>query len=231
MSEHGTELLGAYVLGVLDGDEWASVQEHLDGCAHCRREVDDLRELEAALGEIPPEAFLDGPPAGGDLLLRRTLHQVRDERRRRDRWRGVLWAVAAAVVAAVALGGGALIGRATGPATPQAQATTSTAPVAGTRTGAATDARTGATMSVAVRPAVGWVRVRAIVSGVAAGEQCRLVVVAQDGSRWPAGSWLVSDQDAAEGTTVDGSALIAPADVASVQAETYAGLVLVSTSI
>ena len=52
ISEHETELLGAYVLGVLDGDEWASVQEHLDGCAHCRREVDDLRELEATLGEI-----------------------------------------------------------------------------------------------------------------------------------------------------------------------------------
>lgn len=227
MSEHDTELLGAYVLGVLDGNEWASTQEHLDGCAHCRREVDDLREMEAALGEIPPEAFLDGPPPGGELLLRRTLEQVRGERRRRDVRRGVRWAVAAAAVIAVALGGGAIIGRATtGTVTPAAQAT---APVPGTRTGAATDARTGATMSVAVRPAVGWVRVRAVVSGVAAGEQCRLVVVARDGSRWPAGSWLVSPEDAANGTTVDGSALIAPAEVASVQAETYAGLVLVST--
>jgi anti-sigma factor RsiW len=229
MSEHGTELLGAYVLGVLDGDEWASVQQHLDGCAHCRREVGDLREMEAALGEIPPEAFLDGPPAGGDLLLRRTLQQVRGERRRRDRRRAVLWAVAAAAVAVVALGGGAIIGRATGPVTPPQAQATSTVP--GTRTVTATEARTGATMSVTVRPAVGWVRVRAVVSGVAAGEQCRLVVVAQDGSRWQAGSWLVSEAGATEGTTVDGSALIAPADVASVQAETYAGLVLVSTSL
>ena len=86
MSEHETALLGAYVLGVLDLDEQSSVRAHLDGCAHCRREVEDLREMEQALGELPPEAFLEGPPPGGDLLLRRTLDEVRGERRRQT-WR------------------------------------------------------------------------------------------------------------------------------------------------
>ena len=77
MSEHETDLLGAYVLGVLDRIEQAAVQAHLDGCPPCRREVEDLRGMEAALGEIPPEAFLDGPPPGGDFLLQNTLREVR----------------------------------------------------------------------------------------------------------------------------------------------------------
>lgn len=242
MSGHEPELLGAYVLGVLDGDEWASVRGHLDGCPQCRREVDDLREMEAALGEIPPEAFLEGPPPGGELLLRRTLDQVREEHRHRTRRRYALLTAAAAGCVVAALGAGLVVGRVTGPETaaappaPNAASPLPSSPLpsslpAATRTGSVTDARTGASMTVAVRPAAGWVRVRATVSGVAAGEQCRLYVVARDGSRWQAGSWLSGGPAAAAGVTVDGSALIAPAEVASVQAETYAGLVLVSTPV
>jgi RNA polymerase sigma-70 factor (ECF subfamily) len=219
VSEHETALLGAYVLGVLDLEEQGSVRAHLDGCAPCRREVEDLREMEQALGELPPEAFLEGPPPGGDLLLRRTIDEVRREHHRQT-WRNrALLATAAALAVVVALGGGAWLGRST--ATPEAVATTP----AGTRTAAVTDAATGVTMSAEVIPAAGWVRVHAVVSGVPAGEQCRLVVVAADGSREQAGSWLAA---ASGTTTVDGAALMAPADVTAVLAETYAGQILVT---
>jgi hypothetical protein len=241
MTGHETELLGAYVLGVLDGQEWADVQTHLAGCAVCRREVDDLREVEAALGEIPPEAFLDGPPPDGELLLQRTLRQVRGERGRQDRRRYVLVAAAVVLVAAASFGGAAVLGRDTapnGPAAAPAPAASAPAPTAaaptasaptppGTRTGTATDAGTGATMTVAVAPAAGWVRVHATISGVPPGEQCRLYVVARDGAREPAGSWLVGPAGATAGTTLDSAALMAPADVAAVQAETFAGEILV----
>jgi hypothetical protein len=223
-----SQLLGAYVLGVLDRQEQDVLRAHLDDCAACRREVDDLREMEAALGEIPPEAFLDGPPPDGELLLQKTLRQVREETRGRTRQRRTYWLAAAAVAGLLALAGGLIAGRLTTSdvqltATPSA--TSSTPP--GTRTGSATDAGTGAFMSVTVRPAAGWVRVHADVSGVAAGSSCRLVVVSPDGTREQAGSWLTSADTAA----VDGAALMDPASVAAVQAETYAGQILVSVPV
>jgi hypothetical protein len=179
-------------------------------------EPEDLREMELALGEIPPEAFLEGPPPGGDLLLRRTLDEVRRESRR-ETWRNrSLLAAAAALVVVLALGGGAWAGRQTDP-----PASDTTGAV---RAATMTEAATGVTMAAEVRPATGWVRLHVTVTGAPPGEQCRLVVVAPDGTREQAGSWLASESGR---TTVDGAALMAPADVAAVQAETYAGQILV----
>lgn len=229
MSGHETGLLGAYVLGVLDHDEQEAVQGHLDSCTACRREVDDLREMEAALGEIPPEAFLEGPPPEGDLLLHRTLAEVRTRSRRRT-WRNrALVAAAAVLVTLVALGAGTAIGRTTGTDAPVASPSTAPLfPATEPRTGAATDPDTGVTMQATIKPAAGWVRVGVTITGVAAGEQCRLVVVARDGSREQAGSWLAPGAGTAK---VDGAALMAPADVTAVQAETYAGEILVAVPV
>jgi predicted anti-sigma-YlaC factor YlaD len=218
VSEH--ELIGAYVLGVLDDEEQATVRAHLSDCESCRREVDELLEMEAALGEIPPEALLDGPPPEGDGVLRRTLADVRGERRRR---RG-LWVLAAAVIAIAALAGGIAAGRLAG---------SSSSPVAPVPVAAplpahtATDPDTGATMAVSLTPAYGWVRLHATLSGVPAGSQCRIFVVSADGAREQAASWLAGDRPA----TVDGAAIMAPADVKVVQAETYAGQILVAVPI
>ena len=77
MSEHDPSRLGAYSLGALEPDEVREIDEHLAGCAECRQELAELDEMKEFLGEVPPEAFLDGPPADGDLLLQRTLREVR----------------------------------------------------------------------------------------------------------------------------------------------------------
>jgi anti-sigma factor RsiW len=218
VSGHESELLGAYVLGVLDGEEWAAVRSHLSECAACRREVDDLREMEAALGEIPPEALLDGPPPEGSGLLQRTLSDVRGEHRRR----GLVWVLAVAAVVVVALAGGILAGRST-------SASPASAPPAATaaRTASATDPQTGTSMAVSLVPAAGWVRVHATLSGIPAGSQCRIYTVSADGARQQAASWLATPGP----MTVDGSALMVPADVTAVQAETYAGQILVSVPV
>ncbi|MFF5446408.1 zf-HC2 domain-containing protein [Streptomyces sp. NPDC012888] len=225
------ELFGPYVLGVLDDAETRRVEVHLADCEACRQEVAALREMEAALGEVPPEAFLDGPPPdGGDLLLQRTFRRMRAERAGEQRRRRVLGGLAAAA----ALAGVFWAGTATSdagtplaqpPAPPTATATPAPPPP-GTRVAAATDGSTGARMTVRVTPAAGWVRVHAAVTGVPKGERCTLVVVGRDGSRTTAGSWVVGAGAVAgegKGAALDGSAAVDPADVRAVVVENEAG--------
>jgi hypothetical protein len=217
--------IGGYLLNDLTPDQRQEVETHLAGCAECRDEVDSLREWTEALEAVPEAMLLDGPPEGGDLLLQRTVRQVRAETSGRRHRQTTLVGAAAAVALVAAIAGGVALGRGTAPATqPQAlpSAATTTNPP-GTKIASATDAQTGARISVAVLPAAGWVRVNATVSGVPAGEQCRLEVVGKDGTRILAGSWLVSAEGAAHGTTLNGSALIAPDQVASVRVVTTAG--------
>ncbi|MEE1782638.1 zf-HC2 domain-containing protein [Streptomyces sp. SP17BM10] len=235
---HGwsTEPIGAYVLGALDPAEAASVERHLADCPACRQEVTELRELETALGEVPPELLLDGPPEGGDLLLQRTLRRARTERGSALRRRRARIGAVAAVAAAAALVLGVVLGRATGAEPPVAAGpapTTApaTPPPAGTRTGSATDPATGARMTLTVTPAMGWVRVNAAVTGVPAGQRCHLVVKGRSGATADAGSWLVSATGAKSGTALDGSAIVAPDDVASVSVVNESGQTFVTVPV
>ncbi|WP_327281867.1 MULTISPECIES: zf-HC2 domain-containing protein [unclassified Streptomyces] len=232
---HEEELLGPYVLGVLEAEDVRRVEEHMSGCVQCREEVAALREMEAALGEVPVEAFFDGPPQGGDLLLQRTLRQVRGEAagERRRRW-GVAGLAAAASLAAV-FWAGAQLGSADGGVVAQPPQPTPTVtaapspPVAGTKVAAATDATTGARMTVQVTPAAKWVRVHAAVAGIPPGERCMLVVVGRDGKRTPAGSWVVGSQNGeGKGASLDGSAAVDPANVKEVLVENDSGKRFVS---
>ncbi|MFD8786483.1 anti-sigma factor family protein [Kitasatospora sp. NPDC059599] len=229
-------LVGAYALGVLEPAEVAEVERHLSGCASCRLEVAELRDLEVALGEVPPELLVDGPPEGGDLLLQRTLRQARRERGseqvRRRAWLGVGAVAAAAAVLAVGLS----LGRSTAPAPPVAAgpaptATSVSPPPAGTRTASLTDPSTGARMTLTLTPAMGWVRVNAALTGIPAGEHCHLVVNGRSGAKADAGSWLVSPAGARAGTTLDGSALVDPGDVTSVSVVNEAGKTFVTVPV
>ncbi|HWM02234.1 MAG TPA: zf-HC2 domain-containing protein [Actinophytocola sp.] len=240
--DHDPSALAAYALGALDPAEQSAVQAHIAGCAECQQEVREFANLRAALDEVPPEAFLDGPPEG-DLLLQKTLRRARaevaapaPELRRRRSPMGIL--AAAAVVAAVALGGGVVIGRQTAPdqvAAPPSPPSTSnpapTPPPTNARTAEATDPNTGATMAMTVVSKMGWVTVDADVSGIPAGFECELRVIGKDGKSVIAGSWLVSKAGAAEGTPLQGAALIAPDDVASVDVVTTDGQTMVSVPV
>lgn len=229
-----SEQLGAYALGALDEREAAAMAAHVAGCPRCTRELAELADMRDLLDELPPEALLDGPPNDGDLLLQRTLRQVRDETRRYARRRPLLAAVAA-VAAVVLLGGGVLVGQRLGSPVVQPPIVTPTpsvsTPVPGTRTATATDAGTGATLAVTVVPAAGWVRVNANVRGVPAGEDCELYVVAKDGTRKLAGSWLVSEAGERDGTSLPTFARVEPAQVAAVEVVNLDGRRFVSTPI
>ncbi len=235
--EHDQTSLAAYALGALDPEEARSVEAHAAGCDECRAELAELAALEATLGEVPPEAFLDGPPEGGDLMLQRTLRQVRAQRRQavaRDSGPRRLFAAAAVVViAGAAVAGGVFVGRGTAPK-PQAIPTPSVAVTttpSGTRTVVATDPTTGVKLTGVVLPAPGWVRVHVKVEGVPAGTPCIIQVVPRSGAPVVAGSWLVSPNGAKNGTTLDGAAYVAPTDVASVDIVTADGRKLVSAKV
>ncbi|MCT2583638.1 anti-sigma factor [Actinophytocola gossypii] len=224
--EHDRSLLGAYALGSLDPGEERAVHAHVSTCPECQRELAEFVDLRHALDQVPPEAFLDGPPDGGDLLLRGALNRVRAEAAPARRgWSPGLVAASVVLAAAVALGGGVLIGRETAP-TPPAEALP-----AGTVTAEGTDPATGATMRVEVEPRAGWVWVNAEVEGVPAGERCELLVVPEDGEPLVAGSWVVSDEAGAEGLRLEGTALVEPGEVESVEIVTTDGRRMVSVPI
>jgi putative zinc finger protein len=222
-TQHDPQLLGAYVLGAMDEQEVREMDQHLASCPDCTRELEELRSMEAYLGEVPPEAMLDGPPEGGDLLLQRTLRQVRAERGGVARRRQFALGAAAAVVAALVLGAGVFVGKATSPDVTALPTPTVAPDPAGTKLATFTDPVTKASMTVKVIPAAGWVRTNIAVNGIPEGEKCRIFVVAKDGSRQEAGSWVVSKKGAAEGANLDGAALVAPGDVKSVLVENFAG--------
>jgi hypothetical protein len=235
MTAHDQTLLGPYVLGVLEPAEARQVEDHLAGCPECRQQLAELEETRSLLGDVPPEAFLDGPPADGDLLLQRTLRAARalDDQPSvgatppRVRWLRV--AGAAAVVATMALGGGVLIGRQTVGDTPAPAPTV--APVAGSRHAAATDRTTGTTMATTVEPRAGWSWVNVRLTGLEAGAECELIITDTAGRPHVAGSWVVSKEAARNGSPFSGGVQVPIDRVASVEVKDSQGRHVVTTKL
>jgi anti-sigma-K factor RskA len=48
--DEASELLGAYALDAVDGDEFTELEEHVETCPRCRAELDSLREVAGAMG-------------------------------------------------------------------------------------------------------------------------------------------------------------------------------------
>ena len=235
-NEHRTEDLGAYVLGALDQDEARELAAHLADCAECQAQLDDLTAMKDSLGELPPEAFLEGPPEDGELLLHRTLRRVRQEKNTTLLTRRVVTTAAAVVAVAIALGGGVLLGKnggsgQTGQAvsTPATIAPTTTTPIAGTHVVSAV--QDGVRINAVITPAAGWIKVNASVTGIPAGQKCKIIVVSKSGDQEVAGSWLVSQAGAVNGTNLDGAALIDPSQVAAIQVQNFDGHTFVSANV
>ncbi len=228
MSDHDQSMLGPYALGALEPDEAREVEAHLRDCADCREELASLEEMKVLLGEVPPEAFLDGAPDDGDLMMQRTLRAARaaDRPGNRAKRRWLLPAAAAALVAATALGGGVIIGQQT--------ATTVAGPEdppAGTIHVTGTDDVTGTTMATSVEPRAGWSWVDVKLTGLEAGAECELLVTDENGKTYVAGSWLVSEEAARKGSRFAGGVLVPIDQVASVEVKTVQGEHVVTTPV
>ena len=55
---HDQGQLAAFALGLLTPEETRSEQQHLDECERCRRDLSEIQDVAAALGEVPPELDL-----------------------------------------------------------------------------------------------------------------------------------------------------------------------------
>jgi anti-sigma factor RsiW len=62
LRRHNRRDLGAYVLGALPPDEAGAVERHVAACDECFNQLTSLLRLRNSLNQVPPEAFLDGPP-------------------------------------------------------------------------------------------------------------------------------------------------------------------------
>lgn len=102
------ELLGAYALGQLEGDERAGLEAHLEGCAECHGELAALAPVAKMLPHADPERFEQAPQPPHELGQRIAAtiegEKQRSDRRRRRVFGGfALGGAAAAAVAAVLL--------------------------------------------------------------------------------------------------------------------------------
>jgi anti-sigma factor RsiW len=197
-----------YLAGTLDEARTRLLERHLQTCVQCSDEVAEFHEFQRIVDSV-----LNGPPPSDDLVLQRALRQIRAESATRRRRRGAFLASAAAVVLGVVLTTGVAVGR----------ATDSLGPIRAS----ATDAGTGAALGLAFADTSGWSHLSAAVSGVPVGTPCELVIVGRDGRRTVAAGWKIT---AAQGA-VDASALVDPADIASVRLENTAGQQLVSVNL
>lgn len=128
--------------------------------------------------------------------------------------------VAGAVAVVAALAVGFAVGRWTAPdAVVPLPPPRSSPPPPPAEVRSATDPGTAVRLSASVTPEEGWVRVRATAVGFPAGQVLRVVVVSRAGAREVAASWLGSAAGSLDGTTVDGAATVARADVVAVEVE------------
>lgn len=238
---HDAVTLGCYALGVLDAHESHGVEQHLRGCPSCRAQVADFRRIRMVLDEVPREAFLhefeDDLPKPSDLLLQRTLRQIRNEsvippprvadpqprasprpveelpepqHAKPRRWPGYL--AAAAVAAVLAFGGAAVFMQNQGPGTG----------AAASRTGEATTG--GIKMVAEITPSSqDRYQITADINGLPAAQKCKLIVVKNDGTRTEAFAWTSTEKGRVEGAKVRAMVSIPPDQVRSVAVENAEG--------
>jgi hypothetical protein len=230
--EHDQTPLGLHSLGLLDPLEQASVDAHITWCEDCRAEAAELTAVRDLLSDVPPEAFLEGPPENAELLVRRTLRTIRQERGggRSDRGRFAVVGVAAAVAAAFAVG--TLTGHLGGSTanTVAAGSPSGTELPANTRTWTAANVSTGVRMSAQVIPESGWVQVRAHFFGVPPGKRCRLIIESRAGDQEVALSWIAPRDQTSAGVALTGAAVVAPDDIGTIKVVTFDGRQLVAAT-
>jgi hypothetical protein len=189
------ELLGAYALGHLPGDERAGLEAHLDGCAQCRAELASLEPVAQMLPHADPARFGPAPQPPPELgqriaaTIAAERQRTRQKRRRRTFGGFALGGAAAAVATAVlllfVLGGGS---------------EDPTQPVK------FTDLPEGISIYATLEPHAYGTEIHMYVHGVPSGTLCRVWLRGPNGVSYPAGTFRYrwgDDSDAVLSSALD----------------------------
>jgi hypothetical protein len=248
---HDAVTLGCYALGVLDAHESVGVEQHLRGCPSCRAQVADFHRIRKVLDEVPREVFLHeleaDLPKPSDLVLQRALRQIRNEsavpqprvaeprprasprpveelpepqHAKRRRWPGYL--TAAAVAAVVAFGGGAVFMQNQSPGS---------STIASSYTGEATASGGVRLVAEMTQSSQDRYLVKAEISGLPAAQKCKLIVIAEDGTKTEADSWTSSEKGRVEGARRSGMVSVSPEKVKSIAIENAEGKTFVAANL
>jgi hypothetical protein len=170
------ESLGAYALGHLSEQERLGVEAHLEGCASCRAELEQLTGVVHPLSLADPARFESAPqlPATLGAKVAASIARERLGRRRRRLGFGLALGGAAAAVATalvlLVLPGGDEAGG------PEKIVTFASAPK-------------GTKISAKLIPNAFGTEIHMYVKGVSSGTLCRVYLHGRDGTRFSAGSF------------------------------------------
>ncbi len=213
-SEHTD--VGAYALGLLEDQDRAAFEAHLETCDACRGELETLSPVGVLLRGMEPVQLPGDASPPVDLLHRRA---VASRRRRRS----LIIASAAACVAL--LGGGIGVGLASAPGQAPAALTGQVHSATNTANGAA---------GIVGLVAKGWgTQVQLDLAGVKGPLECELIAVSKTGERRTVTGWFVpAPGDGVPGhpahLLVQGGTAIALGDLARFEVTVASGPVLLT---
>jgi len=189
------ELLGAYALGHLEGDERAGLEAHLEGCRGCREELAALAPMAKMLPHADPARFELAPEPPPELGRRIAAtiegEKQRTQQRRRRRLFGgfALGGATAAAVAAV------LVLFVFGDSSPEAGQPVEFA-----------DLPEGISITATLQPHAYGTEIHMYVHGVPSGTLCRVWLKGPGGVSYPAGTFRYrwgDDSDAVLSSALD----------------------------
>jgi len=227
MGEHVTANLGAYALGALEAADRAQVEAHLPFCSACRDQLASIAGLPGLLSHLRSEDLdvADATANGsqdsalmtpGADLLRRTLHELAGQQRRR-RIRTRVLSAAAASVLVLAVGAGI----ATTPSTPNA-------PHQGAFTTlAVTDPSSHAAAIFELHPQPWGTAVTLRLQHIPAGTHCRLITIDRHGQQQTISSWQA---DYEGGASITAASDLTPTDIATLHITTATGHTIISAA-
>jgi hypothetical protein len=191
------ELLGAYALGQLEGDERVGLEAHLDGCAQCRGALALLQPVAQMLPHADPARFEEAAPQPPPELGARIAATITAERREAERrqkrrllggaaFGGAAAALAAALLAIFVLGGG-------NSGHPEQHVEFASLP-------------RGINIDATLEPHAYGTEIHMYVHGVASGTLCRVSLHGPGGVSYPAGTFRYrwgDDSDAVLSSALD----------------------------